>query len=318
MKDTKVAQEIWNLLKRDTYNSITPSDTQFYITDEMYTELPIITGLYSETSPGDNWIETTDSWINSSKWPELWDLLTGIKDGDVYLRDIQVCTSSEFSNIPDTKKPYYFVIDTTNNKFKVPRCLEDSRMVGGTDAPVFASTSNYAGCYMISAKGKYYEYGAVVRLVKATKTVSGQSYTYYKPTQVPSPYTAIDTETINDGRTLTHDILNATIAEELLNNKYICKYFCNNSSGYDSTTELINLEMFRQYPLPPLEQEQTTTGFSFCLPLYDASIDDDSPLIEAIQTNANESYISYSLEGYILPPDLEDYNLSTKLYIKAV
>lgn len=329
MKDTKVPQEIWNVLKRKTYQGITPNQTQFYITDEVFTELPMLTGIYTETQPAENWIEVTDSWNDASDWPELWDLLNGIYDGSVEMRDIKVCLDSDVSTITNTdnawehlkgaqKIAYYFVLDLTNQKFKVPRCLEDSRMIGDTDAAVFASTSNYAGCYTISAKGKYFEYGAFMRLVSATKTVDGESKTYYKPTQVPSPYEDISTETIDNGRTLTHDTLEATLSETLLNNRFKTNYFCANNVGTDSQTGLPHFEIFRQYPLPPVDEEKTTTQLSFNLPLYDESIDDDSILMTAIQSPNTEALVTYTIEGYVLPPALSAYNVGTRLYIKAV
>lgn len=336
MKDIKVPQLIINDMTAEQYKTITPAEDEFYITDEEYKDLPIGFGQLADHQPADNWAEVTDDWVLHSKYPEIWTMILGIKNKEISVPDTFVCTIETAEKISSAIKSWekitaeqklskYYIIDEENLRFKFPRVLSENRCIGNNTDAVIAGPSNYNGCYTISNNGEYYEFGAFLRLEKATKIIQEETgektYTYYKATQWNNP--DVEVGTALSGETyhpciLTEE-LSVLFANKLLNDKSICIFCSTQDIGEDEAEELqtTRYQIVNNYPQYHMALIVTSEDFSAKLCIYDEQLSNLPELARAIPEGCSETIITYSVLGYVEPPKVSEYNCGTRLFIKV-
>lgn len=322
MKDIRIPQLIFNDMTKEQYDSITPAENEFYITDEVNVEIPIGFGMWASNEIGDNWAPVSDDYVNGSDYPLLWEVLKGVNDGSVMHDGMHVLTADQVATKRANAKDwelanlerhlaYCYIINLDTEKFKFPRCIENRICVGDDDPGVYGDENNYGGCYSISSQGKYCEVFSFIRLVKATKTVGDKSYTYYKATQWHDSSQEIPV--VTEGNTVKTYSLNATITRNIINSKYALT-FTNNLFHIDSNST-INNTMYGIYTKVS-DLEKGVQEFSAVFELYDEELE-TSESLAIIPEGHNEIMIVCVLEGYVDPPLVADYNTGRKLYIKV-
>lgn len=291
-------------------------------------DTPVTYGVYTDMPMGtSNWLsaDSDDTEFLAEEYPDFWSLLNETYEGDTNY-DIKICTATEAEEMLDgltgadlimakNKLAYYFIIDTVNATFKLPKCVDNNRCIGNPDIEVKAGESNHGGVYTTSMRGKYFECSPLVRLEKATKTVNGQTVTYHKATQWNDPTEVLTPEIIEqDWRSFYGVSLTASLAEELINKLYYTQvYIAKNIGGVGE----IKLQICGCAAGAGL-LEGTTTQATFGVPLYDGSRTDTDGCECNIPNGETESYLMYAIEGYTPIPDIADYNLSSKLWIKVM
>lgn len=293
-----------------------------------FEEIPVSYGIYTDMPIStDKWISTDsdDTEFLAEDHQEFWNLLNETYSGETDY-DIKVCTAAEAEEMLDgltgtdliiakNKLAYYFIIDTLNATFKLPKCVGEERCIGKSDIEVMAGQSNHGGVYTTSMRGKYFECSAIVRLEKATKTVSGETVTYHKATQYndTTEYLTPSEQTI-DGKTMYGITLTATLAQELINSYYHANIYIAKNVGGEGE---LNLKICGvAHGVGTINS--TTTQTTFAIPMYDGERTDTDGCAANIPDGEDESYLMYTIEGYAEIPDIADYNLNSKLWIKVV
>lgn len=292
------------------------------------TEIPVTYGIYTDMPMDmDKWLyaNSDDTEFLAEDYPEFWSLLQETLDGETDY-DIDVCTTSDAADMvsglsgvdlimANNKLAYYFIVDNTNNTFKIPKCVRDERCIGKSDIAAIAGQSNHGGVYTTSMRGKYFECSAIVRLEKATKTVSGETVTYHKATQYNNTTTYLTpTEQTINGKTMYGLTLTATLAQELMNSYYHANIYIGKNVGGEGELDLKICGVAHGVGTI----NSTTTQTTFAVPMYDGERTDTDGCAANIPDGETESYLMYTIEGYAEIPDIADYNLNSKLWIKVV
>ena len=293
-----------------------------------FTEVPVTYGIYTDMPVNTNkWIsaDSDEDEFLAEDYQSFWTLLNETYNGETDY-DIKVCTAAEAEEMLDglsgtdlllakRNLAYYFIIDTVNATFKLPKCVDDNRCIGKPDITARAGESNHGGVWMTSMRGKYFECSALVRLEKATKTVNGQTVTYHKATQWNDSTEVLTPEVVEvDWRSFYGVTLTATLGQELMNGLYSAKVFLGKNVGGEGE---LNLQICGNAKGVGL-LEGTTTQATFGIPLYDGSRTDTDGCEDNIPSGETESYLMFTIEGYAPVPDIADYNLNSKLWIKVM
>ena len=321
MRDIRIPQLIFNDMTKEQYDSITPEENEFYITDEVSVEIPIGFGMWASNEIGDNWAPVPEDFVSGSDYPLLWEVIKGVQNGSVAHDGMHVITVEQEATLRANAKDweldnlerslaFSYIINLDTGKFKFPRCIENCICVGEDDPSVIGDATDRAGCYGISSQGKYYEMSCFMRLRKATKTVGEKVYTYYKATQWHDSTQEIPV--IVEGSTCKTYALQSPIAKTLINNKYGLSFPVNRF--YIENNE-ISPTMYGLYNSID-DVEKSPGEFSAVFKLYDEELGTSEDLA-IIPEDQNEIMITCVIEGYVNPPLISEYNCGRKLYIKV-
>ena len=332
MKDTKIPQLIINDLTKKQYDSITPAQDELYITDEEYRDIPIGFGQFASNKPADNWAEVTDDFVNAADYSKIWTMILGVLDGEISVNGVYVCTVETAEKMVSGVRSWekvtgeqkilkYYIVDRENQKFKFPREIPEYRAIGVSEDIVIAGPSNYSGVYSVSNNGKYFENGAFFKVKRATKTVDGKTYNYYKPVQWNNPSVEIPVLAHGDEshKCITTEELSALTTLELINDKYqllflYCQEMGENREEYEHAYEIVG-----SYPEYHLEKNKAVNEFSAKICLFDEEYGESNRkyLEDIIPEGCEEAVITYSIYGYVNPPKVSEYTCGTRLYIKV-
>lgn len=335
MKDTKLPQLVINDLTKKQFDEANKNNQiqndELYITDEIYTEIPIGFGQWSESHPGDNWAEVTDDYVSKDDYPEIWDILIAILDEEYSNKRFKVVTAEKAAEMLDTeiewkktaaeqKLLYSYIVDRENNQFKFPLAIEEGKSIGDCDETVIAGPSLYNGCYSISSKGAYFELGTFVRLEKQSVVVDDITYNYHKVTRWDDSTIEIPTAEGSCG-IIEHNTIPLIVgysANEMINNKYIIKFYNTRISDEVGPDEETLYDIERLYP-HEIVGECTNREFCASLVIFDERNDDylNETLEKMIPEGETETVIVYTINGYVKPPKVADYNVRNRLYIKV-
>ena len=321
MKDIRIPQLIFNDMTKEQYDSITPVENEFYITDEVNVEIPIGFGMWASNEIGDNWARVVDGFVNGSDYPLLWEVIKGVQDGSVQHDGMNVVTVEQAETLRANAKgwevynlerslAFSYIINLDTEKFMFPRCISNSICVGADDPGVIGGETDHAGCYGISSQGKYYEMGCFIRLVKATKTVGENTYTYYKATQWHDSTQEIPV--VAENGAVKTCAISAALAKTLINDKYGLSFPVNR---FYTENNMITPTIFGLYNSVS-DVEKTAEEFSVVFKLYDEELETSEDLA-IIPEDQNEIMITCVIEGYVNPPQLSEYNCGRNLYIKV-
>lgn len=295
-------------------------------------DVPVGYSLFSEHSLGAGWIADGNSatTFSATAYPVLWDMLTKVYNGTVTFSDMKVCTEAEAtamtanltgSELVTAKQnlAFYFVINTTDQTFKLPRCAPKNRCIGQNESAVIGFAGKYGGSGSVSDFGYYTETGNLVRIVKATKTVNGETVTYHRAYQWcddTDEYTAQD---VTEDNIITfHGVgIHCDTTQELASDNYymyacIAKDTGVTESNGKKVLEIVGLAK------GIFCMDGDATGFDLAVPLYDETIEATAEAEANIPEGETEAYIVYVIQGIVAPPEVSSYNLSTRLYTRAV
>jgi len=299
-------------------------------------DIPLAFGAWSETPMGDNWlkVDSDGKTVSKADYPKLWTLLTNILDGNMSSSDINVCTPEQYEEWQEAETEetaadieyslaHYYVVDVIAETIKLPKLVSKNRIIGCNEVPVIGEANTKGGCYIIYNTGRYEEYQFVLRLEKATKTVSGSTKNYHKVTQWNDSTTVLTpTSETTGGLTKLSVSITSTLTNALKDNKHSHIFVkCASLIDSEGDVDISNASAFMLYPAY-CECFEDTDDYNCCFRIYDEQYPSEreinyNKLPDCIPTGETETYLMAELSGYVPAPDIEDYNGDYRLYIKV-
>jgi len=259
--------------------------------------------VWSETELNSNWVAVNDTTeYTKSDYPKMWDILTGIYNGTINSEHIKVCTEDDATTMTTSenewevvlgqqKLAYYYIIDTVNETFKLPRCIDDELFIGKSNIIVEHGNNQNGGQYSILNDGCFVERGFLAKLIKDTKTVTEEEtitdeetgeetttevekeYTYYKVVEWNDDEAEIELETINNysgekNYRATKLPLTVPITKDMVNTKFSVYLYTGKIERTEDGTNYFELDT----PYSPLiTSRETKTKNSYSVPfvVYD-------------------------------------------------
>jgi len=345
----------------DAFDSLVGKIDDNFVKAKLKNNIPLGYGMWSEQPmPGSGWVAADGvTELSADDYPEYWSLLLAIRNGTKTSNYIKVCdVSSVNSLISGTKDweritgqqkiAYYHLIDTTNETFILPRCIDKSLLVGQHDSIVIKGTTDTNGFYTINSEGFYFEVSPFAQLNKATRTVQeeetviddvtgeettetvNKNYTYYTMSQVGDAENPFELETYNINDAVrckrTTSTLVFDLAQTLINTKYTVSLYTSKQFTDTGDNGETILDIGEPYPATNKlkgEDVQTTTTYSVKPYIYDEQLirsgweeNWTNKYLKVIGENENKMTLLCLVVGYVVPPAVANYTTSERLYIR--
>lgn len=288
----------------DAFDSLVEKIDNNFIQAKHKNNIPLGYGMWSEQEmPGSGWVAADGvTELSADDYPEYWSMLLAIRNGTQTSNYIKVCdvssVNSLISGVKDWEKitgqqkiAYYHIIDTTNETFILPRCIDKSLLVGKRDAVVITGTTENNGYYTINSEGLYCEFSPFAQLNKATRTVVeeetvvddntgeettqnvNKTYTYYTMSQVGDAENPFELETYNANDVIRCKKTSATLvfefAQTLINTKYTVSLYTSKPFIDTGNNGETILDIGVPYPATnQLEGEDTKTTSTYSVRPY--------------------------------------------------